>query len=141
VKILTVPSKILYREAVPVDTIDKEIQGIIDRMFIVMYRHKGIGLAAPQIGISLQIVVINIKWLATVLINPVIHKMGNAWTPLDESCLSIPNFTASIKRATQVSLKSFNRHGLKQDFEANGLLARVIQHEVDHLHGVLINEK
>jgi peptide deformylase len=140
-KILTVPHKMLYREADPVGRIDAEIQGIIDRMFLTMYKHKGIGLAAPQVGIPLQIVVINIKWLATVLINPVVHDMRDGIMNCKESCLSIPNYVASIERARYVKVRSLNRYGKKQDFEASGLLARCIQHEVDHLHGVLINEK
>jgi peptide deformylase len=140
-KILTVPHEMLYRKADPVGRIDSEIQDIINRMFFTMHKHKGIGLAAPQVGIPLQIVIIQIKWLAEVFINPIIVDVDDEWIPLNENCLSIPNFTVSIKRASQVFVKSLNRFGKKQDFEATGLLARCLQHEIDHLRGILINDK
>lgn len=138
-KILTVPHKMLYRKVDPVDIIDKEINGIIDLMFLTMYSHKGIGLAANQVGIPLQIVVLNPRCSAMALINPVIVGKGEAETPLIESCLSIPGFSKSIDRSTSVIVKSLNRYGDTQDFEVFGVLARIIQHEVDHLKGILIN--
>jgi peptide deformylase len=139
-KILTVPHKMLYQKADPVSVINAEINGIIDRMLLTMYQYKGVGLAANQVGISLQIVVINIRYDAKVLINPVIIGRNELESELVEGCLSIPGFTKSINRPTSVFVESVNRFGHKQDFEANGLLARCIQHECCHLEGKLIND-
>lgn len=140
-KILTVPHRTLYLKAKPVGIFGIKLDSIIDRMFITMYRYKGMGLAANQVDILLQIVVMNVGHRPAILINPVIHDMRDGVMDCRESCLSIPNFTASIERARYIKVESFDRYGKKQNFEASGLLARCIQHECDHLHGILINEK
>jgi peptide deformylase len=139
-KILTVPHKMLYRKADPVGRIDAEIQGIIDRMFITMYQARGIGLAANQVGVLKKVVVLNINYKPMVLINPVVVVTSENRDSFTESCLSIPGYSIAVERFTSIFVKSLNRHGKEQNFEASGLLARVIQHEVDHLQGRLIND-
>lgn len=138
-KIRMVPDGMLYRKARPVNTVDARIQGIIGRMFITMYQARGIGLAANQVGTLLQIVVLNIGHDPMVLINPAIQDMhsGRVWER--ESCLSIPGYSVPVERMYQIQVKSLNWQGKEQNFEAAGLTARCIQHEVDHLHGILIN--
>lgn len=137
-KILTVPNKILYRQAVTVDVFGPHIQTLIYQMLVTMYQHKGIGLAANQVGILKQIVVLNINHKPMVLINPAIRHIGpGVWE--NESCLSIPGYTASVGRSSKIFVISHNRHGKEQNFEAGGLLARCIQHETEHLRGILIN--
>lgn len=140
-KILTVPNQILHRQAEPVGKVDAKIQGIIDRMFILMYKYQGVGLAANQVGVPLQIVVINEGYKSRVLINPTIQHIvckGTEWD--QESCLSIPGYTRKVKRSTAITVRSCNRYGKEQNFQTYGLLARIILHEFDHLRGVLIND-
>jgi peptide deformylase len=141
-KILTVPNKILYQEVAPVETFGSKLRLLIDRMFILMYRHRGIGLAANQVGVLRQIVVLNVTGFTPMtLINPVVHDRRSGRTWETESCLSVPNYHTVVERAGEIQVRSFDHRGQKQDFETTGLLARAIQHEVDHLHGVLINEE
>jgi peptide deformylase len=108
-------------------------------MFIAMYQHKGIGLAANQVGVLKQVIVLNTRYNPTILVNPVIHHTENELVSEPESCLSIPGYCRTIERPENIYIKSLNRYGKEQNFEANGLLARCIQHECDHLQGVLIN--
>lgn len=140
-KILTVPHRTLYLKAKPVGIFGIKLDSIIDRMFITMYQNKGIGLAANQVGILKQIIVLNMRYSPMVLINPVIRNIDNKTTLSSESCLSIPDYNVPVKRSSEIYVVSHNRYGKEQNFKANGLLARCIQHECDHLHGILINEK
>lgn len=138
-KILIVPNKILYRQAKPVEIFGYKLQTLINKMLITMYRAKGVGLAAPQVGVLRQIVVINLKCRPIILINPRIHQIGNSLVDGVESCLSIPGYARTIERQERISVVSQNQHGKERNFEAFGFLARVIQHEVCHLRGELIN--
>jgi peptide deformylase len=131
----------LYRQAAPVEVFGLHIQMLIDKMFITMYQHKGIGLAANQVGVLKQVIVLNVKYNPMVLINPHIRYVGDENILSEESCLSIPGFADYVERSDTIFVVSHDRYGREQNFNANGLLARVIQHETDHLHGVLINEK
>lgn len=140
-KILTVPSKALYRQAKPVEVYGPKLQTIVDRMFITMYQYKGIGLAANQVGILRQIIVLNVGRNPMVLINPMLCHTDRKLVDETESCLSVPNYSRLIKRQERISITSYDQYGKEQNFEAWGLLARCIQHEVDHLHGVLIDEE
>lgn len=110
-------------------------------MFITMYQHKGIGLAANQVGVLEQVIVLNMRYSPMVLINPYICYASQEITKQAESCLSIPGYATTVERSGEIFVISHNRYGKEQNFEANGLLARCIQHECDHLSGVLINEK
>jgi peptide deformylase len=130
----------LYRQAEPVDVFGSKLQTLIDMMFTVMYQAKGIGLAANQVGILKQVIVINMRYSPFVLINPAIRHIGpGVWE--NESCLSIPGYIASVGRSSRIHVMGRDRNGHKLSFEAGGLLARVVQHEVNHLEGKLINEK
>ena len=140
-KILTVPNKKLYRQAEPVKEFDGKLLFLIEKMFITMYQHKGIGLAANQVGVLKQVIVLNMRYSPVVLINPYIHHGIGKGIWEKESCLSIPGYSASVERSDKIYITSLNRYGKEQNFEAGGLLARCIQHECDHLRGVLINGK
>ncbi|MBS1833311.1 MAG: peptide deformylase [Acidobacteria bacterium] len=118
-----------------------ELQKLIDDMFDTMYAAKGVGLAAPQIGVSKQVTVIDISageegGEKLVLINPeIVERSGSQLG--EEGCLSIPGFREDVKRAMRVKVKAQDVKGDTQELDAEELLSRAMQHEIDHLHGVL----
>jgi peptide deformylase len=138
-KILQYPDKNLRTIAAPVKTINKNVQTIVDNMFETMYVEEGIGLAATQVDIPLQIIVIsNIQNYSNplVLINPqVISKSGEK--KVEEGCLSIPKQRAIITRSEYITINALDYFGKKIEVQANSLLAICIQHEMDHLIGKL----
>ncbi len=131
----------LRKVAEDVTNIDGELIDFIDSMFNVMYRAKGLGLAAPQVDRSRRIVTLDIddnkKNIVMELINPVIREFSNKEEPYEEGCLSVPGIMGEVVRPVEIVVSTLNRDGKEIEFEAGGLLARVIQHEVDHLNGIL----
>ena len=139
------PDEVLKKKASPVKDIGADLQRLIDDMVETMYAAPGIGLAAPQVGVSKRLVVIDVsteeeKHPLIVLINPEITEAGGL-IDSEEGCLSVPKYTAVIKRADRVVVKGLDREGNPVSIEATGLLARAIQHEVDHLDGVLFVDR
>lgn len=135
------PEAVLRRQAKPVATIDDALQRLIDDMIQTMYDAPGVGLAAPQIGISLQLFVVDVTsgrdaHALMTFINPEIIK-AEGRSQEDEGCLSLPGVYGPTPRATHVVLRGLNRTGELVEVEGEGLLARALQHEVDHLRGVL----
>ena len=123
----------------PVVNVNDETRNIIDDMFDTMYQEEGIGLAAPQVDILQRIITIDIegdKQNQLVLINPEILA-SEGETGIEEGCLSIPGFRALIPRKEKVTVKALDRNGHEFTLEADGLLAICIQHEIDHLNGIL----
>ena len=123
----------------PVVNVSDETRKIIDDMFDTMYQEEGIGLAAPQVDILQRIITIDIegdKQNQLVLINPEILS-SEGETGIEEGCLSIPGFRALIPRKEKVTVKALDRNGREFTLEADGLLAICIQHEIDHLNGVM----
>ena len=137
--VLRFPDKRLRTKALPVKKVDEDIIQILDDMLETMYEAPGIGLAATQVNIHQQIVVIDVseeKNQPLFLINPVItHKEGVEIS--EEGCLSVPAYYAEVERAESVSVKALNRNGEEFELDADGLLAVCIQHELDHLQGTL----
>ena len=142
-KILTYPEPVLRKKAAPVTEFNQELKEIIADMADTMFDAPGAGLAAPQIGISKRIVVINTskregdadkKILA--LINPVILS-GEGSQIDEEGCLSVRDFSAKVKRFMNIKVRAQDPEGQELEFEAEEFFARVIQHEVDHIEGVL----
>lgn len=135
------PDPVLKKKAEPVHQITDIHQQLIESMFETMYAAPGVGLAAPQVGISQTITVIHIpneenKRNPLALINPrVLEKEGEILS--DEGCLSVPEVSAEIKRASYVKVAYRDRRGKAKQIEATDLLARIIQHEIDHLNGIL----
>jgi len=131
----------LRKIAEEVSNIDGELIDFIDSMFNVMYRAKGLGLAAPQVDRSRRVVTLDIddnkKNIVMELINPVIREFSKKEEPYEEGCLSVPGIMGEVVRPVEISVSALNRDGKEIEFEAGGLLARVIQHEVDHLNGIL----
>jgi len=136
-KILKFPNPILLRSSRPVEAVKPEERELLDSMLETMRFNQGIGLAAPQLGISKRIIVIDIGKGPIELINPVIKKRIGLERG-EEGCLSLSGITVMIKRAKKISYKGLDREGRLVEAEAEGLLARAIQHEIDHLDGRLL---
>ncbi|RKR06921.1 peptide deformylase [Kushneria sinocarnis] len=138
--ILEYPDERLRTRAAPVEQVDDEVRRLVDDMFETMYDAPGIGLAAPQVDVHRRIVVMDIseqKNQPMVLINPEWEALDDERAPLQEGCLSIPDYYAEVPRALRVRLSALDRHGQPWQLDADGLLAHCIQHECDHLDGVL----
>jgi peptide deformylase len=143
--IQTYPEAVLRRKAQPVETFDDELQRLIDDMIETMYAAPGIGLAAPQAGISLQLFVVDITSgkdpnALMIFINPEIIK-AEGRVRQDEGCLSVPGVYGPTPRAEKVLLRGTNRAGEIVEVAGEGLLARAFQHETDHLQGLLFFDR
>jgi peptide deformylase len=136
------PDPVLRRSsaAVEVEELNDSLRNLIDNMLEAMYIFKGVGLAAPQVGVLTQVVTIDIGQGPISLINPqVIETEGGDIA--EEGCLSIPDVYLEIKRGKKIAVTGIDLKGKEITLEAEGLLARVIQHEIDHLKGVLILDR
>ena len=141
-KILTEPNKILREKSLEVENVDKDIQKLMDDMLETMYAAPGIGLAAIQVGIPKRVIVLDIeqkegKKNPIFLINPEIIKKSENKTTYEEGCLSVPGQFAEIDRPDKCHVKYLDYHGNKKEINAEGMLATCIQHEMDHLEGIL----
>jgi len=132
---------VLRIKAEKIDEFTKNNNDLIDKMFETMYAEDGVGLAAPQIGISKRIAVVDIREdNKIVLINPeIIVEEGKS--VMKEGCLSIPGEIGDVVRSEKIKVKSLDRKGNEIEFEAEGFEARAIQHEIDHLNGILFIDK
>lgn len=133
------PAPVLRQVARPVEVYDEALQTLIDDMFDTMYDAKGVGLAAPQIGVSLRLSVIDVlgdKSQQITLINPEILKAEGEMT-FEEGCLSVPGAYDKVVRAAKVVVKAYDRRGKPFELSGDGLLGECLQHEIDHLNGKL----
>lgn len=142
IPILIAPNPILKARARAVTDRDQAVvRDLIPRMFAAMYDAPGIGLAAPQVGIGLRLAVVDLmvdeKPAPIVLINPEIIAVSDTLATREEGCLSLPNQYADLTRPAKVKVKYFDQAGVKREIEAEGLLAACLQHELDHLDGIL----
>ena len=140
--ILTEPNKILRQISEPVEKVGDEERELMRDMLETMYSAKGIGLAAIQIGIPKRIIVMDLskeenKKLPMYFVNPVITEKNNEKKTYEEGCLSVPNQFAEIDRQNKCKVEYLDFDGNKQSLQAEGLLATCIQHEIDHLQGIL----
>ena len=135
--IRTVPDPILRQKSKRVSTIDGSIHKLIANMIETMHAAPGVGLAAPQVGIPLRVIVIGLpEQEEIVLINPqIVRKSGER--VLSEGCLSLPGYVGEIKRSVSVTIKGLDRNGKEVRIRGEELLAEVLEHEIDHLNGVL----
>jgi len=131
------PESVLKSKARKVGKVTDAERNILKDMAKAMYLNSGVGLAAPQVGIDRQFVVIDVGNGLVNLINPLIVKKRGC-DCMEEGCLSVPGVSVKIKRAKEISVRSLNENGDDVSFEASGLFARAIQHEIDHLNGKLI---
>ena len=141
-EILTYPDNFLRQPTKPIENIDGTIQKLIEDMALTMYKAPGVGLAAIQVGFDRSLLVYDIspgeeKKSLQVLINPRIVSSEGSTISENEGCLSVPDFRADVKRAVSVLVEGFDREGKELQIEAEGILATVLQHEIDHLNGKL----
>jgi peptide deformylase len=134
---------VLRKQATAVKDVDGNLIKTADEMFSIMYENSGVGLAAPQVGVSKRVVVIDVRQdnqPVFIMINPRITKREGE-VEGEEGCLSLPDMFGQIKRAERVVVSYIDRDGERRTLEAEGLLARAVQHEIDHLNGVLFIDR
>ena len=141
-EILVEPNKILRQKSLNVDKVDKNLQQLMDDMLETMYAAPGIGLAAIQVGIPKRVIVLDLssreeKKNPMYFINPEILKKSETNSTYEEGCLSVPGQFAEINRPEKCHIKYLDYYGKPQEIKAEGMLATCIQHEMDHLEGVL----
>lgn len=131
------PDPVLRQKAKRVRSVDSLIHKLIDDMIETMHACSGVGLAAPQVGVSLKVAVIEVPGEEVItLINPeVIRRKGERI--VEEGCLSVPGYKGEIKRSEMVKVKGLDRNGKEIRLKAEGLLAQALEHEIDHLNGIL----
>jgi peptide deformylase len=149
-EIKTFPDPVLHRKTTRVEVIDSGTQKLIDDMIETMYAAPGVGLAANQVGVPLQLAVIDITTReerekgrqrpVIVIINPEMLSMEGSVSE-EEGCLSIPDYAETVKRAARVKVRAQDRKGKSFELEADGLLAKALQHEIDHLNGMLFVDR
>lgn len=152
-KIVTLPDPVLRRKARPLTKIDKDLGILVDDMVETMREAPGVGLAAPQIGLSERLIVVeyyereedeeneDAPKKVWAVINPEIVKTSEEKLMGVEGCLSIPGLLGEVERHAEVQVKGLNRHGKPMKIKAKGWLARIFQHEIDHLNGVLFPDR
>ena len=141
-KILKEPDVILRQKSLPVEKVDEELQKLMDDMIETMYEAPGIGLAAIQVGVPKRVIVMDISKKdgeknPMFFVNPEIIEKSNTHCTYEEGCLSVPDQFAEIDRPDKCLVKYLDYYGEKKEIKAEGMLATCIQHEIDHLEGIL----
>ena len=141
-QILTEPNEILRKKSLPVENVDKDLQILMDDMLETMYAAPGIGLAAIQVGIPKRVIVLDIdqkegQKKPLFFVNPEIIQKSKNLSTYEEGCLSVPGQFAEIDRPDKCHIKYLDYYGEKKEINAEGMLATCIQHEMDHLEGIL----
>jgi len=148
-EIVRIPDPILYRNARKVTDFGKELQTLIDDMVETMRVAPGVGLAAPQVDVPLRVIVVefgdeedeSVPLKLFVVVNPEITRFSKEQVTATEGCLSIPDFVGDVDRSVSVVVKGLNRRGQPMRIKSSGWLARIFQHEVDHINGVLFIDR
>jgi peptide deformylase len=133
-------SPVLRERAKPVPVVDDTVRQFVDDLFDTMHAAKGVGLAANQVGVALRVAVVDVGEETPdplVLINPVVTPRGDLVETAEEGCLSIPDIFAEVDRSVDITVEALDRDGKPYRMEISGYKARAVQHEVDHLDGVL----
>lgn len=139
-QIVTYGTDVLRKPAEEVDAVDDEIKSLIEKMYVAMVHYRGVGLAAPQIGVSKRVFVYDVGEGQHAMINPkIVRKRGEEIAT--EGCLSIPGLQGEVPRAFYVTAVGLDENGDKVKIKAEGLLARVFQHETDHLDGMMFVDR
>lgn len=148
-EIVFTPDPVLRRKARKITNVDKDLQTLIDDMIETLRAAPGVGLAAPQVGVSERLIVVeygseedeNAPKKLFVVINPEIVEASDEKVLGIEACLSIPQMAGEVDRHQKIVVKGYNRHGKAIKIKTNGWLARIFQHEIDHLEGVLYTDR
>jgi len=144
-EIITLPEPVLRKKARKVSQYNNELQALIDDMVETMRAAPGVGLAGPQINVPLRVIVVefgdeedeDVPPKLHIVVNPELSKFSQELVSGTEGCLSIPGFLGEVERSKTITVKGYNRHGQPLKIKAKGWLARIFQHEVDHLDGIL----
>lgn len=150
--IVTFPEPSLKKASAPVENIDDELKTLIEDMGQTMFHDSGVGLAAPQVGVNRRVIVYNPHAAEeqqeaedktfTTLINPeILSKSKETFTSEQEGCLSVVDYRADVKRHSSVTVRGMNIDGQTIEFEAHGLMSVIMQHEIDHLDGILFIDR
>lgn len=139
-KVVLAGDPVLRRIAHPVKEVNENIKKLLDNMAETLYHAKGVGLAAPQVGISKRVIVVDIGEGLFKLVNPEIVASSGIQDGA-EGCLSVPDVVGNVKRSEHVTVKALNEDGDEVTIEASGYLARAFQHEIDHLNGIIFTDK
>lgn len=148
-EIVSIPDAVLRRKAQKVTRFDGDLQNLIDEMVETMRAAPGVGLAAPQVAVSQRVIVVeygddedeDAPLRLYAVVNPEISRFSPETEAGTEGCLSIPGFLGEVERSLEVVVKGLNRHGQPLKIKADGWLARIFQHEIDHLNGVLFTDR
>jgi peptide deformylase len=148
-EIVSVPAPVLRRKAHKVTEFGSDLQVLIDDMVETMRAAPGVGLAAPQVDVPLRVIVVeygddeneDIPLKLYTLVNPEIVRVSDELVVGTEGCLSVPGFIGDVERIESLTVKAQNRHGQAVRIKAQGWLARIFQHEIDHLNGVLFTDR
>jgi peptide deformylase len=135
------PARVLAKRAEPIDKIDENIRKLVEKMTDIMLENKGVGLAAPQVGVPLRIFIISLdasRESIRAYINPTVTPASNELRPTDEGCLSVPGVYMKIRRYKKCTVTATDLEGKEFAEEAEGLYARALQHEYDHIEGLTI---
>jgi peptide deformylase len=140
--IITLPDPVLRQKAKAIERVDAELRRLMEDMLATMYDAPGIGLAAPQIGISRRLIVMDPSKddqpkSPLIMVNPEILQLSEEMRTREEGCLSIPEFTAEVERPAKTRVAYLDREGKQQERELEGIWSTLVQHEIDHLNGVL----
>jgi peptide deformylase len=140
--ILTAPDPRLKKKSMPVEAVDDDVRRLMDDMLATMYAAPGIGLAAPQVGVLKRVIVIDIeredvKTGPLFMANPEVVEASDEDVSYEEGCLSVPEHYSDVVRPAKVTVRYLDRDGKRQEMECEGLLATCVQHEIDHLDGIL----
>lgn len=139
-KVVLTGDPVLRRVSHPVKEVNDNIRKLMENMAETMYNAKGVGLAAPQVGINKRVIVVDIGEGLYKLVNPeIVSSSGIQDGP--EGCLSVPNVIGNVKRSEHIKVKALDENGNIVTIEASGFLARAFQHEIDHLNGIIFTDK
>ncbi|MEQ8814347.1 MAG: peptide deformylase [Thalassobaculum sp.] len=144
--IIWAPDPVLKTKCKPVEAVDDEVRRLVDDMLATMYAAPGVGLAAPQIGVEKRVIVVDVagkdeKPQPIALINPEITWASDDTQVYEEGCLSLPEMYADVERPARVKVRYLDRDGARQEIEGDGLMAVCLQHEIDHIDGVLFVDR
>ncbi|KJF66688.1 peptide deformylase [Rhizobium nepotum] len=144
--LIILPDPVLRQQSRPIEQVDAEVLRLADDMLETMYDAPGIGLAAIQVGVPRRMLVIDVsrddeEKKPVVFINPEILKVSDDVSAYEEGCLSIPDYYAEVERPASLTMRYVDRDGKQQTIDADGLLATCLQHEIDHLNGILFIDR
>jgi peptide deformylase len=140
-EIIRYPNPILRKKCKAVKKVDARTRKLIDDMIETLHAAPGIGLAAPQIGENIRLIVVDIGEGAFAMVNPKIKEKSKAHQTFDEGCLCLPGIVGPVSRSSRITVEGLDRNGEKFTIEAEGLLATVLQHEIDHLEGIVFLDR